>query len=164
MPHPTRHSGSRGEAEGLQTPGCSHTSPSHPPRSHVGCSQALLRSWLPAPGPAPGWKQHPDGAIFSHFLGGGEGRFGKSRWDRESIGKERVRNGGQQHCASVGCSRRWWGNQAWGEGLCAPVAGRADPSPEPWQSPSPAPRGSPRCLLPESRSIESVQNPPLSRG
>lgn len=93
-PHPTRQSGSRGEAEGLQTPGCSHTSPSHPPRSHVGCSQALPRSWLPAPGPAPGWKQHPDGAIFSHFLGGGEGRFGKSRWDRESVGKERVRNGG----------------------------------------------------------------------
>lgn len=34
--------------------------------SHVCRSQALL-SWLPAAGPAPGWKQHPDGAIFSHF-------------------------------------------------------------------------------------------------
>lgn len=46
------------------------------PGSHVCRSQALL-SWLPAPGPVPGWKQHPDGAIFSHFWGGGEEGLGK---------------------------------------------------------------------------------------
>lgn len=33
--------------------------------------------------------------LFFHiFMGEGKGRFGKSRWDRESIGKERVGNGG----------------------------------------------------------------------
>lgn len=53
--------------------------------SHVCRSQALL-SWLPAPGPVPGWKQHPDGAIFSHFWGGGEEGLGKSCRDRGSEG------------------------------------------------------------------------------
>lgn len=61
--------------------------------SHVCRSQALL-SWLPAPGPVPGWKQHPDGAIFSHFGGGGEKGLGKSCRDQESRGKEQICKGG----------------------------------------------------------------------